>query len=401
MNALNADTIAKLELALKIARGGLPWEFCRNSIWYPGKDPGDIMAVLNMGWEIRIKQTAPIYFARPPYPATLHNPDNLTPEQVGEGYRLLLPEEVDGRHALKAAFYHREINGWARLEDDRVNERHRTYRVPITIPWPERADPLAEVKAAHARGDAVQFRWTDIKNHEWTDWLPSELVAESALMEWRVKPATEWTPKYAIGQRVALGRSRKGTVEVISWISKVLGVRWDDGALTYVCVEELEPIPWTLPTPPAGFEHHRNDFTEEMLKDGGRPLCKGEPIQTGDSYSFCGGWQTVKIGLVGNTPEQWEANFWKTTRPYPAAKTPAKKVVQPSADDMRKAQWLRPKDTTLDYAIVMVLDGGETFATAVKLNEESVFTLSKLYRDGWSWSADRVTWNPCEKEVEA
>lgn len=91
-----------------------------------------------------------------------HNPDNLTPEQVGEGYRLLLKSEF-GRQEEQ----HQEIETWLEHRKDwhkskigyLGTSKFCTYRVPLsTWPLPEE-DPHRELKEAHAAGKTLQWKF--------------------------------------------------------------------------------------------------------------------------------------------------------------------------------------------------------------------------------------------------
>jgi len=80
------NTPAQLRLAADILETGHPYEYRPSSCdWL--KHDGDVMHHVKMGTPIR-----PI-LARPPYEAELHNPDGLTAEQVGVGYRLTVEGE--------------------------------------------------------------------------------------------------------------------------------------------------------------------------------------------------------------------------------------------------------------------------------------------------------------------
>lgn len=61
-----------------------------------------------------------------------HNPDNITAEQLGDGFRLLLPEEVDGRHASIAEVWDRHNVEWGHAAT--AVAEFCTYRVPISTP---------------------------------------------------------------------------------------------------------------------------------------------------------------------------------------------------------------------------------------------------------------------------
>lgn len=69
-----------------------------------------------------------------------HNPDNLTPEQVGASWRLLVSEEVDGRYAggrYEAQYWNGQ--GWYSTGDAKSNTI--TYRLPASVPVPPLPEP--------------------------------------------------------------------------------------------------------------------------------------------------------------------------------------------------------------------------------------------------------------------
>lgn len=118
----------------------------------------------NLKWRVK---PAEMQHLLPPWAsdaACLHNPDNLTPEQVGEGWRLLLPEEIDGRHrGATATLWLRAINPpqWGRAELIEVNAKSCTYRVPASTPWPEAPKPAAitpQRADKFKRGDKVRVK---------------------------------------------------------------------------------------------------------------------------------------------------------------------------------------------------------------------------------------------------
>jgi hypothetical protein len=81
----------------------------------------------------------PLALPSPPPGESWHNPDNLTPEQVGEGYRLLLVSEVTERNSLS-----QDIRCWlsGKTRVERWSHcRHQgsshsnTYRVTTSTPF--------------------------------------------------------------------------------------------------------------------------------------------------------------------------------------------------------------------------------------------------------------------------
>ena len=73
-----------------------------------------------------------------------HNPDNLTPEQIGEGYRLLLNEEVKPRDSASPSIerWNDSLKAWKNNDGEGFSgsNHYYTYRVPLsTWPLPEEA----------------------------------------------------------------------------------------------------------------------------------------------------------------------------------------------------------------------------------------------------------------------
>ncbi len=125
------NTPAQLRLAADILETGHPYEYRPSSCdWL--KHDGDVMHHVKMGTPIR-----PI-LARPPYEAELHNPDGLTAEQVGVGYRLTVEGESK----------HPEAEVWAASQwrSTRIFPQwyavYGTYRLPLSVPWPEQPKPF-------------------------------------------------------------------------------------------------------------------------------------------------------------------------------------------------------------------------------------------------------------------
>jgi len=133
----NEQLASQLRLAASILETGHPWEFLRVGVdasWRsPAKEPLRSHSFLDLftdGYEIRLALATP-GDSRP-----LHNPNNLTAEQVGAGWRLCLKEEL-GIAALDGQY-----QGWdsAKKEWETGCEGTMncyTYRLPLSTPWPE------------------------------------------------------------------------------------------------------------------------------------------------------------------------------------------------------------------------------------------------------------------------
>lgn len=209
-------------------------------------------------------------FARPPYPHTLHNPDGLTPEQVGEDFRLLLPEELDGRHAKVATLWAPCERTWVKAVT--ANERECTYRVPITVPWP--APPKEE--------KPKQDLTLGIGGHEVYQ-VPDDAPINHSTQQPDNQEAEAWRPRFKVGDRVKI--IHNGVVDVITEVrptSEMSGFYMTDrhgSKYEY----QLEPYIWSLPAPPSGMQWHRTDWTEDQLPEGWRPILKGESYGMNDA----------------------------------------------------------------------------------------------------------------------
>lgn len=75
---------------------------------------------------------------------------------------------------------------------------------------------------------------------------------------------------------------------------------------------------WALPPPPAGHKWHRDDWTEEMLPEGYRPLLGGELIEKSDEvWQYAEGpWknETIAVGLTVSSSN----HHFRTRRPLPS-----------------------------------------------------------------------------------
>lgn len=179
-----SETAAQLRLAADILETGHPFEYkpSDSSPWVSAKENGPLLAIYER-WKIR-----PI-LARPPYEAELHNPDGLTAEQVGVGYRLLLPDEMQPE---KYEWGFKNPNGsidwmYGSQNEETAKQCNPKYavRVSLSVPWPEQPDPYAELKKAHAEGKVIQTRAKGVPSCTWGD-EPRPKFDGTA--EYRIKP---------------------------------------------------------------------------------------------------------------------------------------------------------------------------------------------------------------------
>lgn len=109
------------------------------------------------------------------------------------------------------------------------------------------------------------------------------------------------------------------------WAGKANGGTFASEGYTYIVPDDSPAAPWTLPPPPAGHAWHRDDWTQEMLPDGWRPLLKGEKAICGEGNDEMGwlisgkwfwSWQDSRDHIP-----KCDKYFWRTRRPLPSAPT--------------------------------------------------------------------------------
>jgi hypothetical protein len=83
-----------------------------------------------------IYRIKPLEFPPLPEGKQWHNPNNLTLEQVGDGWRLLVDSEVDGESHCGCQYWDGGNGGWTETEDW-MWDKWSTIRVPISTPFPE------------------------------------------------------------------------------------------------------------------------------------------------------------------------------------------------------------------------------------------------------------------------
>lgn len=128
------QTAQQLELAAQILRTGHPFEVRHDASdkWHASLGVNPAQAVLQ-DWHIR-----PV-LATPPDNRPVHNPDGLTAEQVGVGYRLTVEgESVPG---VGAEWWCRSSSAWLTSTGAYLPQRN-TVRLPLSVPWPEPAFQL-------------------------------------------------------------------------------------------------------------------------------------------------------------------------------------------------------------------------------------------------------------------
>lgn len=269
----------QLELAAKILRTGHPWGYrILNGALSSYSSPIGVITDGNF--------LIPL-LATPPDGRPLHNPDNLTAEQVGVGYRLTL----GGDDYSKAQVWH--CGKWQERVLPAGSPRHEgsTYRLPMPVPWPEL--PIATLAK-----DQVELA---------TD----QHAAVDAVLK-----GTIHDPYAALKAAHKEGR----VIEVScggQWVA-CFEPSWFGNPDQYRI--KPEPEPFQLPQPPPGIEWHDSGWTAEMLPRGVRPLHIGEQICKDDEYFARneGPWRKAQDGPAGDKSGNYiEDNDvkYRTTRP--------------------------------------------------------------------------------------
>jgi hypothetical protein len=203
--------------------------------------------------------------------------------------------------------------------------------------------------------------------------------------------------------------------------------------------------PWSLPPPPDGIKWHRDDWTEEMLPEGYRPLLAQEPWVKGDEIKRGSHlpWQVAGSSLsdILDIKVSERTQHCRTKRPLPQPQQPdpyaelkaahaAGKVIQLNCGSRMTPDWedlTRPvfSDPLELYRIkpdpIKVplgpddIKAGDEFLSpeGLRYQWESVYsdgiqfymlwkTRSDMMKQGWKIrSIGETEWRPCYKEVEA
>ena len=251
------QTAQQLELAAQILRTGHPWGYRRIAgSRYKYNTPIEVVADGNL--------LIPL-LATPPDNRPLHNPDNLTAEQVGVGYRLTV--EGESVPVVGAEWWCRSSSAWLTSPGGYLPQRN-SVRVPLKTPWPEPADPFAELKAAHAAGKVIQ-----ILNHQ-NRYVDADPTWTSPVEYYRIKPEA---PPFQPSDQAH------------------------------------------LPPPPPGMQWHRTDgWKDGDLPSGYRPLVAGENWLAGDEIRRSGRTHWEVAGTPGDIiddPVSKKTSPFRTTRP--------------------------------------------------------------------------------------
>lgn len=318
----------------------------------------------------------------PPKPEGMewHNPDNLTGEQVGDGWRLTVHDEPAPNPDVSESWGD-VTKTWKTRSDQFVGGRYSagvTYRVPISTPFPD--------------GSKI---------------VDGKLVGP-------------WVPRFKVGDRVRqVGSDAAWEVhEIMNEGYELYRLLPNGHSTCWRTDEQLEPAPWSLSRHIPGFrplrdgeEWHRTDrWREEWLSRGKRPLLYGEKVESGDEVRNIR--DTSEWGDVASLPwiagvdtgttvaGDYKSGFYlRTCRSLPE---PKKQVPWDDTSDFPKVPtiWIRSKN---DYRDHMVIGFANSCAIiTASCGCQPILESIHLTQDGFKdmeWSEDRKDWQPCSKEA--
>lgn len=358
-------TPEQLELGARILRDGLLWDSEANpglKDFYPRSSEYELLSCLYNNLEIRLR---PLSFPPLPENCQWHNPDNLTPEQVGDGWRLLTVEEMEagrssgehfkGEQYWDRARWHSSCNGACRYRD-------QTNRLPLSTPYPD-----------------------------------GSRIVDGKL----VKPE----PKFEVGQKVkVIASTYMGGLSktCIGQVGEVVQVGNEGvyqvslpGCACWYNPDDLELAPWTLSRHIPGFRplrdgesYHREDWTEEMLPEGWRPLLTKESPQHGDEVCLTKFWEVQSEHQRSILPNDKQAHQ-RTRRTLPE---PKKRVPLGPIDWMKGGPWWIRSSENDNNPMLVVDASGRCIRFGQGACYEAIDTML-LER-----SNDGINWTPCYRE---
>ena len=246
-----------------------------------------------------------------------------------------------------------------------------------TKPFKTRAGKAVELVTAKGRGDRKFVGYID-NQKDIATWLANGRYlhnGESGFDLVNVDPFEELKAAYADGKVIEYNC---GTADRPEW--EVISSPTFEGSLQYYRVK-----PWKLPAPPEGMQWHRNDWTEDMLPEGWRPMLLNE---TG-SYEYLNNNGIWEYGCCNRAPTLAHYRHTRTNRPLPSAP----KKVPLTFEYVSGFVGVEVRVDT--HRIFSVIEIGHK---AIEINNVCI-TWEILQRNAWQWrSVQNPTWQPCEME---
>lgn len=165
----------------------------------------------------------------------------------------------------------------------------------------------------------------------------------------------------------------------------------------------FHPPAWRLPDPPPGKNWHRDDWTEEMLPEGYRPLMDGELPESGDeicSVATIGRWMMMHRDALKKPARQNESH--QRTRRLPPAKkrlTLGPEDAPPGTKfrhiDAENHAWAAPSEVTYDGVLFWAYNPDTNTGESLFRTWRELMNYYLFLRRG------ATSWQPCWKEVDA
>lgn len=164
------EQIEQFKLAAELLETGHPWEWSADTsvAWFKARSETSVQNIIANKYRIRPA------LIQPPEGFKLHNPNKITAQQVGVGFRLCVPEELDGRLRLIAEYWSSTCKpNWCtclKASITAAGNQDITFRVPASIPWPTipEPDPFTAIKAGILAGKRYEIVNMD---GTWSEWL--------------------------------------------------------------------------------------------------------------------------------------------------------------------------------------------------------------------------------------
>lgn len=342
----------QLRLAAGIIETGHPWDLKVAEKWHSSSKyiSAHPLSCIFHGQEIRLA------LATPPDGRPLHNPDNLTAEQVGAGYRLLTQDEFQKDAHPK----HQEWWSVSFQPDTWVKEKTQrsraplvnygtTYRLPLSVPWPEAPKPEPTFKLPPP---PPGMKW-----HREDGWKEGDLP--------------QGYRPLVLGETTRDGDSRKNDESWESWPMDHV----DSADAAHMCLRTTRPLVFT---------HEGKEWTYHKPGD---PMPCDEWFKIEIFYEIGGVNWDIETSVIG----------WRYAEP--ATKTvPLGPEDVPPGSVLKAKSWPACEWRSIDhiYPDGVLLSNSRRRPWA-KLMQDYLINRSIPLTGKW----DATAWEPCSKEVPA
>ena len=344
----NTKEQAQLELALAIMKAGHPFLTADKetpfSWWYESGTAYDAIAKGKI-----IRPT----FIQAPLGEKLHNPMNLSAEQVGVGYRLISEyEQKNDIHKDKADIWFTTAClgiGWHKANTNLSANFGASIRVPSSCPFAKK--PMEKLCCEIFITELPPTKEMTLDLSALDDLFTTSMPLSDFLAQLELEEPTEnyepdaqdqnpegitpdkipdgyrFATKYETDNNIYQDKSKYFGFGNVWKRFKSSTMRENYGVSIVVpitCEKITKKPEWVLPEPPAGKKWQRQDFTEADLPPGYRPFLDGEKHEADDEMLSFGSPQTwTKYSVMQKNKEYPDghayssSNKTRTKRPLP------------------------------------------------------------------------------------